>query len=210
VSAKKRKKTKEPPRVEKTPPPAQAPGVEGIPPAVQAPRAGETPRPMEPVHPAETPRRDFLGRLWKILGIVALLEFLGVGLAFLAPKREAEKEGAFGGVITAGPAERFAPDTVTAFRQGHFYLARLPDGGLLALSRKCTHLGCSVPWVAAEKRFICPCHASVFDIQGNVANPPAPRALDLFPVSLVNGIVKVDTGKTIRRQRFEKSQAVYP
>ncbi|HBX43593.1 MAG TPA: (2Fe-2S)-binding protein [Deltaproteobacteria bacterium] len=198
MSAKKRKKTKETPGVEKTPPPAQAPGVEETPPSVQAPRA------------EETPRRDFLGRLWKILGIVALLEFLGVGLAFLAPKRAAEKEGAFGGVITAGPEERFAPDTVTAFRQGHFYLARLPDGGLLALSRKCTHLGCSVPWVAEEKRFICPCHASVFDIQGNVANPPAPRALDLFPVSLVNGIVKVDTGKPLRRQRFEKSQAVYP
>ena len=201
MSAKKGKKAKErsgPPRVE------------GTPPAVQPTRAKEPPRAEETPRLSDTPRRDFLGRLWKILGIVALLEFLGVGLAFLAPKREAEKEGAFGGVITAGPAERFAPDTVTAFRQGHFYLARLPDGGLLALSRKCTHLGCSVPWVDEEKRFICPCHASVFDIQGNVANPPAPRALDLFPVSLVNGIVKVDTGRTIRRQRFEKSQAVYP
>lgn len=210
MSAKKRKKTKAPPRVEKTPPPTQAPGVEGIPPGMQAPRVEATPPGVEIPRAEETPRRDFLGRLWKILGFVALFEFLGVGLAFLSPKREAEKEGAFGGIITAGPAERFALDTVTAFRQGHFYLARLPDGGLLALSRKCTHLGCSVPWVAEEKRFICPCHASVFDIQGNVANPPAPRALDLFPVSLVNGIVKVDTGKTIRRQRFEKSQAVYP
>jgi cytochrome b6-f complex iron-sulfur subunit len=195
---KKAKERKETSRVEATPGAMGTLRPAETPPAVQAPRA------------EETPRRDFLGRIWKILGIVALLEFLGVGLAFLAPKREAEKEGAFGGVITAGPAERFAPETVSAFRQGHFYLARLPDGGLLALSRKCTHLGCSVPWVAEEKRFICPCHASVFDIQGNVANPPAPRALDLFPVSLVNGIVKVDTGKTIRRQRFEKSQAVYP
>lgn len=167
------------------------------------PAATETPR------PADAPRRDFLGRLWRILGVVALCEFLGVGLSFLSPKRGTEKAGAFGGIITAGPADRFAPGTVTAFREGHFYLARLPDGGLLALSRKCTHLGCSVPWVAEEKRFICPCHASVFDIYGNVANPPAPRALDLFPIRLVNGIVKVDTGTTIRRDRFEKSQAVY-
>jgi len=164
----------------------------------------------DPPGPESAPRRDFLGRLWKALGLVALLEFFGVGLSFLAPKREQEKAGAFGGVITAGAAEKFPPGTVTAFRDGHFYLARLPDGGFLALSRKCTHLGCSVPWVAEEKRFICPCHASVFDIYGNVANPPAPRALDLFPVRLVNGIVNVDTGKTIRRERFEKSQAVYP
>jgi len=164
----------------------------------------------EIARPADTPRREFLGRVWKALGIVALLEFFGVGLSFLAPKREKEKAGAFGGVIMAGPAEKFAPGTVTAFREGHFYLARLPDGGLLAISRKCTHLGCSVPWVAEEKRFICPCHASVFDIYGNVTNPPAPRALDLFPIRLVNGIVNVDTGKTVRRDRFEKSQAVYP
>ena len=41
-------------------------------------------------------------------------------------------------------------------------------------------------------------------------SPPADRALDMFAVRIENGIVKVDTGKTIRRQRFEKSQAVYP
>jgi cytochrome b6-f complex iron-sulfur subunit len=175
-------------------------------------RAGKGPAPpaAEISRTVDVPRRDFLGRLWKALGIVALMEFFGVGLSFLSPKREAEMAGAFGGVITAGPAEKFAPGTVSAFRDGHFYLARLSDGGFLAISRKCTHLGCSVPWVAEERRFICPCHASVFDIYGNVVNPPAPRALDLFPIRLVNGIVKVDTGQTIRRDRFEKSQAAYP
>ena len=60
---------------------------------------------------------------------------------------------------------------------------RLDDGGLLALSCKCTHLGCTVPWVEKEKKFLCPCHASAFDITGNVINSPAARALDTFPVS---------------------------
>ena len=73
---------------------------------------------------------------------------------------------------------------VTAFPGGRFYLVRLQDGGFLALSSTCTHLECSVPWSEKERKFPCPCHGSVFDITGQVLSPPAPRALDLFPVSI--------------------------
>ena len=38
----------------------------------------------------------------------------------------------------------------------------------------CTHLGCVVPWNAAEKKFICPCHGSQEDNQGKVVGGPAP------------------------------------
>ena len=41
----------------------------------------------------------------------------------------------------------------------------LEDGGFLALHRQCTHLGCTVPWVPARQAFVCPCHASAFDIR---------------------------------------------
>ncbi len=87
---------------------------------------------------------------------------------------------------------------------------RLGDGGFLALSCKCTHLGCTVPWVEKEKRFLCPCHASAFDITGNVISAPAPRALDIFTVSIENNIVKVDTGRRIKRSGFDSKQVVYP
>ena len=65
-------------------------------------------------------------------------------------------------------------------------------GGFLALARRCTHLGCTVPWVEDEDRFVCPCHASAFDITGDVLSPPAPRPLDIFAVRIENDIVKVD------------------
>ena len=87
---------------------------------------------------------------------------------------------------------------------------RLEDGGFLALYRKCTHLGCTVPWVADRERFACPCHASVFDVRGDVLSPPAPRPLDLFPVRIENGIVKVDTRTPQRREAFDPSQVVRP
>jgi hypothetical protein len=44
---------------------------------------------------------------------------------------------------------------------------------------------------------------------GNVQDPPAPRALDLFPVRIEAGVVKVDTRNRIQRQRFERSQVTY-
>ena len=79
----------------------------------------------------------------------------------------------------------------------------------MAISRTCTHLGCTVPWVEEEKRFACPCHASTFDITGDVINSPAPRALDLFPVVIENNVVKVNTGKRIKRSEFRASQVTY-
>jgi len=93
---------------------------------------------------------------------------------------------------------------------GRFYLVRLADGGFLALSRKCTHLGCTVPWIAKENQFACPCHASAFDMAGDVISPPAPRALDMYAVSIENNTVQVDTGKPIKRSELKAEQVVYP
>jgi cytochrome b6-f complex iron-sulfur subunit len=87
---------------------------------------------------------------------------------------------------------------------------RLEDGGFLALSCKCTHLGCTVPWVEKEKKFLCPCHASAFDITGSVISSPAARALDTYTVTVENKIVKVDTGRRFKRSRFDSGQPVYP
>jgi len=154
-------------------------------------------------------RRSFLNILWSTLGLAALAEFLWLAFSFLWPATPGEESPA-NTVIPAGALASFEPESVTAFQRGEFYLVRLGDGGLLALSCKCTHLGCTVPWVEKEKKFLCPCHASAFDITGNVISAPAPRALDIFPVSIENNIVKVDTGKRIKRSGFEPKQVVYP
>ena len=154
-----------------------------------------------------TSRRSLLNRLWLGLGGLAFLEGTWIATDFLRPKGDRPRTDE-AGVITAGPVDRFQPGSVTAFREGKFYLARLDDGGFLALHRKCTHLGCTVPWVAEQERFVCPCHASAFDIRGEVLSPPAPRALDLFPVRIENGIVKVDASRPRSRQAFADEQVV--
>jgi len=154
-------------------------------------------------------RRSFLKKLWVGLGIVALVEMIGVIAVYLRPGKQKADAKTSGKIITAGPAIDFEKDSVTAFRRGQFYLIRLADGGFMALSRKCTHLGCTVPWVASEKKFICPCHSSVFDISGSIVQSPAPRPLDMFAVMIENGIVKIDTNKKTKRSTFEPSQVVY-
>jgi len=155
-------------------------------------------------------RRSFLNKLWMILGVVALAEFIAVAVAFLRPGKSKALQSSGDMVITGGAVEKFLPNSVTAFVRGRFYLARLEDGGFLALSRKCTHLGCTLPWVEKENKFVCPCHASAFDIAGNVINAPAPRALDIYPVDIENDIVKVDTSKPIKRSEFRVEQVIYP
>jgi cytochrome b6-f complex iron-sulfur subunit len=155
-----------------------------------------------------TSRRDFLWRLWWVLGGIALIEFVVVAVNFFRPRKPRSAPGD-DAVVVAGPLERFDVNSVTAFPRGKFYLARLENGGFLALSRECTHLGCTVPWDASDMRFVCPCHASSFDITGGVLSPPAPRALDIHPVRIENGIVKVDTSRRIRRRRFEPGQETF-
>jgi cytochrome b6-f complex iron-sulfur subunit len=156
--------------------------------------------------PASETRRSFIGKLWLAIGGLVLIEYVWMFLEFLRPgKRRVESE-LFAATVVAGPLERFEPDSVTAFPEGKFYLARLNDGGFLALHRECTHLGCTVPWDAERGEFVCPCHASSYDITGDVLSPPAPRALDLFAVRIENGIVKVDTSQRIKRSSFEYRQ----
>ena len=146
--------------------------------------------------------------MWLLLGGVALAEVVWVVSDFFKPRKRRASNGGADTVIVAGPVNRFEPGSVTAFPEGRFYLARLADGGFLALHRECTHLGCTVPWVAAEDRFVCPCHASSFDITGDVLSPPAPRPLDIFQVRIENAIVKVDIRRAVKRQSFSSSQVV--
>ena len=104
----------------------------------------------------------------------------------------------------------FPANSVTHIPNGRFYIVRIGDGGFLAVYHRCTHLGCTVPWDATSQKFVCPCHNSQFDQQGTVQNPPAPRPLDLFALTIENGEVKVDTGDIIQRQTYDMAQVIYP
>ena len=155
-------------------------------------------------------RRSFLSKLWVVLGTLAFAELIVLLITFFKPRKSRARAVVQDAIIVAGAVDNFEPGTVSAFVRGKFYLARLEDGGFLAMSRTCTHLSCTVPWVSGENKFICPCHSSEFDIRGEVINPPAPRALDLYPVAIENNVLKVDTSKLTKRSEFSTDQVTYP
>lgn len=70
---------------------------------------------------------------------------------------------------------------------GSVWLIRQPAGKeppVVAFSAECPHLGCSVNLAADRKSFLCPCHTSAFDFQGDRLNAIPPRGLDGLDVEL--------------------------
>ncbi|GAC1535800.1 MAG: hypothetical protein NVS4B8_01630 [Herpetosiphon sp.] len=69
------------------------------------------------------------------------------------------------------------------------------DEHIISIYQVCTHLGCLIPFVSSEKRFICPCHGSTFERNSQYVRGPAGRNLDQFAVAVgSDGGIVVDTG----------------
>jgi len=77
-----------------------------------------------------------------------------------------------------GPGEgdivRHDGEKLAAYRDG--------DGKLIAVSPRCSHLGCQVNWNSAERSWDCPCHGSRFAPDGRVLEGPAVHALERRPL----------------------------
>lgn len=65
----------------------------------------------------------------------------------------------------------------------HLAVHRRDDGELVALSARCTHLGCLVQFNDGEQTWECPCHGSRFALDGSVIQGPATKPLAQRPVS---------------------------
>ena len=63
--------------------------------------------------------------------------------------------------------------------------------GHRVLSPVCPHMGCEVEWHGAQKQFHCPCHGSVFAMNGERISGPAPRGLDYLRSEVRKGHLMV-------------------
>ena len=66
------------------------------------------------------------------------------------------------------------------------WVVRTDDKNVVAYSPQCTHLGCAYHWEEDRDRFVCPCHESLFTIDGKVVGGPAARPLDRYAVRVEN------------------------
>jgi cytochrome b6-f complex iron-sulfur subunit len=116
-------------------------------------------------------RRSFLTWLTRGSLAAAALAALGQTLRFLAY----EPPGAVSDVIALGLPSNFPPASLVYVADARVYVGR-DRGGLWAMDAVCTHLGCLVQQ-GEEGGFVCPCHNSGFDSQGNALNGPATKPL---------------------------------
>jgi cytochrome b6-f complex iron-sulfur subunit len=155
------------------------------------------------------PRRKFLKNIWNVIIGIFLIESVAVLIAFIASGTRKKGVADKAEYKVLGRIEDFSPGSVTAFRIDRLYLICNDDGGMMAVSLQCTHLGCAVSWNEDKEEFECPCHASSFNKMGEVISPPAPRALDVYPLKVEAGMVKVDLNNKIKRKDFKASQLIY-
>jgi len=86
------------------------------------------------------------------------------------------------------------------------WVDRTPDR-LFIIYARCTHLGCTPDWKAAENKFKCPCHGSGYDSEGINFEGPAPRPMDRAEIELApDGQILVDTSKLYSWPKGQPSQ----
>jgi cytochrome b6-f complex iron-sulfur subunit len=70
--------------------------------------------------------------------------------------------------------------------------------GVMALVATCTHLGCEVNYHPEKKEWLCPCHGSIYDIEGRPVSGPAPKALPRVAVERKSdGSLMINTSKQV-------------
>ena len=137
------------------------------------------------------PRRAFHLAVIYVLGAL-----IGIALAIptliyllLPPKTRKDT-----GWVDAGDVSQLTPGTAVevSFQQNRVdgwrlvtekktaWVVKEADNSIVAFGPQCTHLGCAYHWDDGVKQFACPCHSSLFALDGKVLSGPAPRPLDRY------------------------------
>jgi nitrite reductase/ring-hydroxylating ferredoxin subunit len=166
-------------------------------------------------------RRGFMRRMLGLGAGLISIELLAGTANFLWPQiREGLggqlRIGTLASVLAIEP--RFANGWPYAYNPARMFLVNVPAakelalgndvsittpaaGDLLALWRKCPHLGCLVPAPCESvSRYQCRCHRSTYNILGEKMHEgPAERGLDRFAVRIEpDGMIVVDTSEITR------------
>ncbi len=132
-------------------------------------------------------RRGFIS--WStavLIGITSFCTFMLTILRMPFPSILPGPSGRF----KIGRKEEYPPGTSRYFEKNQTYVFT-DTQGLYAISTVCTHLGCIVN--KDENGFVCPCHGSRYNLDGNVTQGAAPKHLPWYKISfLANGQLEVD------------------
>jgi Rieske Fe-S protein len=136
-------------------------------------------------------RRELLTTGWKFGGGLLLVAAGWTAYESLRPLASEASSGP----IKLGNAGRFQPGTATYVAEGRLYVTN-PNGTPIALSQKCPHLGCRVPFCDSSGQFECGCHGSVFNLAGDYVGGPAPRGMTRIATFTQGNDLYADPSKT--------------
>lgn len=78
---------------------------------------------------------------------------------------------------------------------GNVIVIRVADGNTPtsfdALSLVCTHQGCGLNYNQSSQQLTCPCHGSIFNLDGQALQGPATKPLSKYSLSVNNNILTV-------------------
>ncbi|HXI04459.1 MAG TPA: Rieske (2Fe-2S) protein [Candidatus Saccharimonadales bacterium] len=130
---------------------------------------------------------------WLIRGFLSLWAAGAaiVGVSFLKAPRSEESPGE--GRVKCGSLSTLQIGEARFIRHGTdpFLVVRASKDEVQAFSAICTHLRCVLKWEADARRFVCPCHAGAFDLNGNVLAGPPQRPLPQYAAEVRSGEIIV-------------------
>lgn len=139
---------------------------------------------------AASDRRGFLTWMSRVfLGLWAV----GGGAAIAAYMRPPEKHDSTERVVRVGLVDDFRIGEARMVRHGvtPFFVVRLDEARIVAVSAVCTHVRCILGFDRDKKTIVCPCHDGRFDLSGNVLSGPPQRPLPTYSVSVRAGEIFV-------------------
>jgi nitrate reductase gamma subunit len=178
----------------------------GAPAAAEGPAPGRTSEaeasPGLPLPAAEINRRSFLakatGLLTFFVAAAAGIPLIGgmIGEIYREKKRDWVKVTDVASLPVNQPVNPSFPMQVTQayLRETELrkvWVVRQPDNRVTVFSPVCPHLGCHYHWNPQNKHFECPCHGSIYALDGKVLGGPAPRSLDTLPAKVEGGTLMV-------------------
>lgn len=149
-------------------------------------------------NPFEMTRRGFLkmatGALTFLVGLAIGIPIVGtlVGPVFRKGTANWAKVVELNSLPVGEPVKlTFASQTVSAYIHEtvlrNVWVIKHSPSEVTVYSPICPHLGCEYTWNPRSNHFECPCHGSVYTIDGKVLDGPAPRPLDTLPTRLEKG-----------------------
>jgi menaquinol-cytochrome c reductase iron-sulfur subunit len=149
----------------------------------------------------ETTRRSFYSAVIAGLGGIMTAALAAPAAAYLLLKPKSQNKADFIPAADLSTLTPGKPEEVVFHRtrtdgwrvineKSTAWVVKETDDKVVAFTPTCTHLGCAYHWDEQAKNFLCPCHTSVFSIDGKVLSGPAPRPLDRY-------VTKIDQGKVL-------------